>query len=238
MKRQITIYESAKNGKITIFDDVEVSTLGELKSILREKGIDYNNKEFVEGVTNTKLLSDDSQIPTNIPFKGQTTNDVFINILNKDTKIRSGINYSELSRGDLLRAAKPYATEIEATLGVNYTRAKSADIANFLVNKEAKGASTKKAEAKKEEPVKETKKEAPVNAPTDNSEIIRKLNLLKAAIEGLADAVGEIDTVEDVFVDWDTTESEAKEQAPENKPQAPKSNFSDADIQSFVRRGR
>lgn len=231
MKRQITIYESAKNGKITVFDDVEVSTLGELKSLLREKGIDYNNKEFVEGVTNTKLLSDDSQIPTNIPFKGQTTNDVFINILNKDTKIRSGINYSELSRGDLLRAAKPYATEIEATLGVNYTRAKSADIANFLMEKDSKN---KPAPAKQVE----TKKEAPVSAPTDNSEIIRKLNLLKAAIEGLADAVDEIDTVEDVFMDWDTPENGAKEQAPENKPQAPKSNFSDADIQSFVRRGR
>lgn len=231
MKRQITIYESAKNGKITVFDDVECNTLGELKSLLREKGIDYSNKEFVEGVTNTKLLSDDSQIPTNIPFKGKTTNDVFINILNKDTKIRSGINYAELSRGDLLRAAKPYATEIEATLGVNYTRAKSADIANFLTNKEAKSASTKKAETKKEEPA----KAAPVSAPTDNSEIFRKLNLLKAAIEGLADAVDEIDTVEDVFMDWDKTESEDAK-APEAK--APKSNFSADDIQSFVRRGR
>lgn len=238
MKRQITIYESAKNGKITVFDDVEVSTLGELKSLLREKGIDYNNKEFVEGVTNTKLLSDDSQIPTNIPFKGQTINDVFINILNKDTKIRSGIIYSELSRGDLLRAAKPYATEIEATLGVNYTRAKSADIAKFLTEKDNKNkpATVKQAEPKKEEPVKETKKEAPVSAPTDSSEIIRKLNLLKAAIEGLADAVDEVDTVEDVLMDWDTTENEANEQAPENKPQAPKSNFSDADIQNFIRR--
>ena len=231
MKRQITIYESAKNGKITVFDDVEVSTLGELKSLLREKGIDYNNKEFVEGVTNTKLLSDDSQIPTNIPFKGQTTNDVFINILNKDTKIRSGINYSELSRGDLLRAAKPYATEIEATLGVNYTRAKSADIAKFLTGKDNKNkpAPVKQVENKKEEPVKETKKEC--------ADVSKKLDMLKEAVLCLADEMDMTADVNEIFSEWDTTESKAKEQAPENKPQGPKSNFSDADIQGFIRRG-
>jgi len=231
MKRQITIYESAKNGKITVFDDVEVNTLGELKSLLREKDIDYNNKEFVEGVTNTKLLSDDSQIPTNIPFKGQTTNDVFINILNKDTKIRSGINYSELSRGDLLRAAKPYATEIEATLGVNYTRAKSADIAKFLMEKDNKNkpAPVKEVENKKEEPVKETKKEC--------ADVSKKLDMLKEAVLFLAYETDMTDDVNEIFNEWDTTESETKEQAPENKPQAPKSNFSDADIQGFIRRG-
>ena len=138
MKRQITIYESARNGKITVFNDVECNTLGELKALLREKGIDYSDKEFVEGVTNTKLLSDDSRIPTNIPFKGQTTNDVFINILNKDTKIKSGVNYAELSRSELLRVAKPYAKEIEHELSMNYTRAKSADIAAFLEAEDAK----------------------------------------------------------------------------------------------------
>ena len=138
MKRQITIYESARNGKITVFNDVECNTLGELKTLLREKGIDYSDKEFVEGVTNTKLLSDDSRIPTNIPFKGDYTNDVFINILNKDTKIKSGVNYAELSRGDLLRAAKPYAKIIEHELGMNYTRAKSADIVAFLEGEDAK----------------------------------------------------------------------------------------------------
>ena len=230
MKRQITIYESAKNGKITVFDDVEVSTLGELKSLLREKGIDYNNKEFVEGVTNTKLLDDSSQIPTNIPFKGQTTNDVFINILNKDTKIRSGINYSELSRGDLLRAAKPHATEIEATLGVNYTRAKSADIAKFLAEKDNKNkpAPVKQVENKKEEPVKETKKEC--------VDVSKKLDMLKEAVLCLANEMDMTDDVNEIFSEWDTTESETKEQAPENKPQAPKSNFSDADIQGFIRR--
>ena len=45
MKRQITIYESAKNGKITVFNDVECNTLGELKTLLHEKGVDYNDKE-------------------------------------------------------------------------------------------------------------------------------------------------------------------------------------------------
>ena len=136
MKRQITIYESAKNGKITVFNDVECNTLAELKALLREKGIDYSDKEFVEGVTNTKLLSDDSRIPTNIPFRGKETNDVFINILSKYTKIKSGMDYNMLSRLDLLRAAKQYADEIQEKYHQNYTRVKSDDLAYFLAFKD------------------------------------------------------------------------------------------------------
>lgn len=134
MKRQITIYESAKNGKLTILDNVDCSTLGDLKKLLKAKDIDYTNKEFVEGVTNTKLLADDSRLPENIPFKGKVTNNLFINILNKDNKIKSGVNYHELSRSELLKVAKPYANGIQEKYNANYTRVKSSDIADFLTS--------------------------------------------------------------------------------------------------------
>ena len=132
MKRQITIYESAQNGKITVFNDVEVSTLGELKQLLDQKGISYADMEFIEGVTNTKLLSDDSRLPENIPFKGKVTNNVFINILRKESKIKSGIDYYDLSRAELLHAAKPYAEDINAHFGKNYTQVKSDALAEWL----------------------------------------------------------------------------------------------------------
>lgn len=215
MKRQITIYESARNGRITVFNDAECNTLGELKALLREKGIDYNDKEFVEGVTNTKLLSDDSRIPTNIPFKGQTTNDVFINILNKDTKIKSGINYAELSRNELLRAAKPYAVEIEASLGVNYTRVKSADIVAFL---EKKDAQLKPGNCVAEEEKKEEK---------CNCNVEKKLNMLKEALVWFANEM-ECEEVEEMLEGWDEDEVAAE------KVQT--SNFSMEDIQSFIRK--
>lgn len=216
MKRQITIYESARNGKITVFNDVECNTLGELKALLREKGIDYSDKEFVEGVTNTKLLSDDSRIPTNIPFKGQTTNDVFVNILNKDTKIKSGVNYAELSRSELLRVAKPYAVEIEASLGVNYTRAKSADIAVFLEKKDSQlkpGACVAKEEKKKEK---------------CNCNVEKKLNMLKEALVWFATEMEYGEEVEGMLEGWDDGEVNVEE--------AKTSNFSFEDIQSFIRK--
>ena len=136
MKRQITIYESAQNGKLTVFNDVECNTLAELKTLLSQKGISYAGMEFIEGVTNTKLISDESRIPDHIPFKGKYTDNVFINLLQKDSKIKSGVDYSELSRVELLHMAKPYADEIREEYGDNYTRVKSSDLAEFLENKD------------------------------------------------------------------------------------------------------
>lgn len=132
MKRQVTIYESALNGKITVLNDVEVSTLGELKELLRQKGINYSGMDFIEGVTNTKLLNDDSRIPENIPFKGKFTNNVFINILKKESKISSGCDYESLSRKELLAIAKEYAEDILEAFGRNFTQVKSIDLIHFL----------------------------------------------------------------------------------------------------------
>jgi hypothetical protein len=218
MKRQITIYESARNGKITVFNDVECNTLSELKTLLREKGIDYGDKEFVEGVTNTKLLSDDSRIPTNIPFKGNYTNDVFINILNKDTKIKSGVNYAELSRGDLLRAAKPYAQEIEDEFGANYTRVKSSDIAEFLEKKDNE--SDNEDYGYEYEGTEE--KECHCN-------VEHKLNVLLGAVRRLAEICDCEDEIEEELADF--WEGEKKE-----KDDTEVSNFSFEDIQGFIRK--
>ena len=216
MKRQITIYESSRNGKITVFNDVECNTLGELKALLREKGIDYSDKEFVEGVTNTKLLSDDSRIPTNIPFKGNYTNDVFINILNKDTKIKSGVNYAELSRSELLRVAKPYAQEIAYKFNANYTRVKSSDIAEFLEKKDArlKPGNCVAKEEKKEEKC--------------NRNVEKKLNMLKEALVWFANEMELGEEVEDMLEGWDDGEVAIEK--------AQTSNFSMEDIQSFIRK--
>lgn len=137
MKRQVTIYESALNGKITVLNDVEVSTLGELKELLRQKNINYSGMDFIEGVTNTKLLNDDSRIPENIPFKGKVTNNVFINILKKESKISSGCNYESLNRKELLAIAKEYAQAILEVFGKNFTQVKSIDLIHFLEENES-----------------------------------------------------------------------------------------------------
>lgn len=134
MKRQITIYESAKNGVTRTLDDVECTTLGELKALLRQKGINYTDMDFVEGVTNTKLLNDNSRLPENIPFKGKIINNLFISLLKKESKISSGIDFMDMSRSDLLHAAKQFAEDIFESFGKNFTQVKSVDLAEFLNN--------------------------------------------------------------------------------------------------------
>ena len=153
MKRQITIYESAQNGKITVFNDVDVNTLGELKALLVEKGVNITDMEFIEGVTNTKLLNDDSRLPENIPFKDKRTNNLFINILRKESKIKSGISFFEMDRPELLNAARPYKDEILERFGKNFTQVKSYDLASFL--EEMEGEYEEKGGACEEEACKE-----------------------------------------------------------------------------------
>lgn len=132
MKRQITIYESAQNGKITVLNDVEVNTLGELKQLLDTKGISYNDMEFIEGVTNTKLLGNNSKLPENIPFKNKVTNNLFINILRKESKIKSGVDYYEMSRREIMDAVRPYSEQVRERFGRNFTQVKTSELAQFL----------------------------------------------------------------------------------------------------------
>jgi len=56
--------------------------------------------DFMEGVSNVVLRDDDSILPTNIPYKGDTTNDLFIYLSLKNKKIASGIDL--MSRKELL----------------------------------------------------------------------------------------------------------------------------------------
>lgn len=214
MKRQITIYESAKNGKLTILDNVECSTLGDLKKLLKAKDIDYTNKEFVEGVTNTKLLADDSRLPENIPFKGKVTNNLFINILNKDNKIKSGVDYHELSRSDLLKAAKPYANNIQEKFNANYTRVKSSDIADFLASMGESNAPAKESE----------------NAPEATSTVEQALLFLAKKIGVEKEVVAILNPA--------LKEAPKKEAKPKAapKPKEPESFFSKDDISGFIRK--
>ena len=96
MQRQITVYEAAQNGKVTVLENVEATTLGELKDILVAKGINITDMDFMEGVSNIVLRDDDSVLPTNIPYKGDTTNDLFIYLSLKNKKIASGMDRKEL----------------------------------------------------------------------------------------------------------------------------------------------
>lgn len=210
MKRQVTIYESALNGKVTVLNDVDVTTLGDVKRLLDEKGINYQDMDFIEGVTNTKLLGDDSRLPENIPFKGKYTDNIFINILKKESKIKSG----GMTRSELLAAAKPYKDEIEKKFNANYTRVKSADIEAFLQTKKAgQSIATQPAEAPAE------KENPEVDSPEGD-----KITRLEKAILYLAEDANLLSEVQEIL------------NPVPPKPKEVKSFFED-DMNSLIRKG-
>lgn len=134
MRRNITVYESAQNGKTTIMENVEVSNVSQLKQLLRQNNISYEGMDFLEGVTGTKLLSDESIIPENIPYQGEIVHDACIILTLKDKKMRHGINTAGFDRHQLLEAAKDYKDELLEIFGKNYTNLSSATLADFLGN--------------------------------------------------------------------------------------------------------
>lgn len=136
MQRTITVYNSTTQTK-TVFENVDITTLGEFKTLLREKNINYSDMDFQEGVSQTHLLNDSSILPSNIPYKGQLTNDLVIFMTLKNNKVKSGADFSSMDRRSLLAFIKErgFAPEINEEFGQNYTRISSASLASWLTAK-------------------------------------------------------------------------------------------------------
>lgn len=112
MVRNITVYEREAQRK-TVFENVDVNTLADVKTLLDNKGINYSNMDFLEGVSKVRLMVDDTVLPSNIPYKGNTTNDLVILMTMKNQKISSGVcseddNYETLKK--ILDKHYPYAS--------------------------------------------------------------------------------------------------------------------------------
>jgi len=70
--------------------NTDATTLGELKAALDAEGIDYAGMTFTEGISKTQLLSDDAQLPTNVMYKGEPTNNLVMLLTNTTKNISSG----------------------------------------------------------------------------------------------------------------------------------------------------
>ena len=94
--RKITVVNSMSQSSKTIMSGA--STLGELKDDLTANNITFNNEcSFTEGISRTALLNDDSQLPMNVTYRGNQTNELVILISATKSKISSGA----FERGDL-----------------------------------------------------------------------------------------------------------------------------------------
>lgn len=147
--RKITVVSTRNQKKSVIMS--AATTLAELKADLRQNGIDYDGMTFYEGTSKVELKDDTSVLPHDVPYKGQTTNELVFMLTNTNKKIRSG---ADMSRADAYAAIKANGLQEECVkrFGKNFTMCKTADLI-ALVNE--KPAPAKETPAKKEEVAKE-----------------------------------------------------------------------------------
>lgn len=128
MEREILIAntKTQKRSKVT----TSATTLGELKADLRAAGIDYNGMTFTEGISKTQLLDDATQLPQNVMYKGQPTNNLVILLTNTKKNIASGT----MSRKEVYQAIKDNNLQdaVKEEFGRNFTQVPTSDLLVFL----------------------------------------------------------------------------------------------------------
>lgn len=128
MEREILIAntKTQKRSKVT----TSATTLRELKADLRAAGIDYNGMTFTEGISKTQLLDDATQLPQNVMYKGQPTNNLVILLTNTKKNIASGT----MSRKEVYQAIKDNNLQdaVKEEFGRNFTQVPTGDLLAFL----------------------------------------------------------------------------------------------------------
>ena len=111
------------------------TTLGELKSALTSAGIDFSGMTFTEGISKTQLLDDATQLPQNVMYKGNPTNNLVILLTNTKKNIASGT----MSRQEAYAAIKGdnLQDEIKEVFGRNFTQVSTEALETFLAKNNA-----------------------------------------------------------------------------------------------------
>ena len=128
MEREILIAntKTQKRSKVT----TSATTLGELKTDLRAAGIEYSGMTFTEGISKTQLLDDATQLPQNVMYKGQPTNNLVILLTNTKKNISSGT----MTRKEVYQAIKDNNLQeaVKEEFGRNFTQVPTSDLLVFL----------------------------------------------------------------------------------------------------------
>ena len=128
MERKITIITEDGSSRTVTFDST-AETLAELKNELNNKGISYTGKSFYEGISKTEIMTDESILPSNLPYKGSITNDLVFMLTTPNKKINSGVN-----RAELIKYIKDnnLQEEVKERYGKNYTNVKTDLLAELV----------------------------------------------------------------------------------------------------------
>lgn len=135
MSRKVTVLVESTQSKV-VFES-NATTLGELKNELREKQVRYDsNCVFKEAASKTILTSNESVLPSNIPWKGQVTNDLVFMVTAPQKKIRSGV----MDRKEAYAKVKELGLQgkIQEHEGKNFTQCSTAILISYIENEEKK----------------------------------------------------------------------------------------------------
>lgn len=135
MSRKITVLVESTQSKV-VFES-NATTLGELKNELRERQVRYDSDcVFKEAASKTILTSDESILPSNIPWKGQVTNDLVFMVTAPQKKIRSGA----MDRKEAYARVKELGLQgkIQEHEGKNFTQCSTAILISYIENEEKK----------------------------------------------------------------------------------------------------
>ena len=127
--RKITVLVESTQSKHVLQSNA--TTLGELKDELREKNISFNSDDvFKEGMSKTVLTTDESILPSNIPWRGEVTNDLIFMVTAPQKKIKSGV----MTRAEVYAEIKRLKLQdtISKKMGKNFTQCATSILLGFI----------------------------------------------------------------------------------------------------------
>lgn len=152
------------------------TTVAELKEELALKGVSVSSSSvFKEARSKSILTSPDSVLPTNVPYRGTTTNELVFMISEGERKIKLGAMKSRKELYDYVKSHN-LSDAVKAKYGKNYTNVSTADLDSFVSSQSAKKETPKTS--------KTTTKETPCKCKIDFGEIV---NATINVVEGLYD---------------------------------------------------
>lgn len=127
-ERTIIVSSSRAQRKYAI--QSKATTLGEFKDECREAGIDYSGLTFVEAISNTELLNDNSLLPREVTFKGKKTNNLVFSL----TAPRKNIGSGAMSRKEAYAKIKELGLQQDCIdqFGDNYTRVSTENLIKMI----------------------------------------------------------------------------------------------------------
>lgn len=137
--RNITIVTTQNQAKYVV--NTDATTLAELKAALRAQGIAYEGMTFYEGLSHTELLTDEAQLPKDVMYKGEPTNELVFMLTLPNKKIRSGAALPEARQAlyDAIVELGLQQTVIDR-YGKNFTQCKNSELMVVIEEAQAENA--------------------------------------------------------------------------------------------------